>query len=513
MSIESLQHYFQRELPLKIADNYKAVVHSLDRIPTSIFLIIIIILVASTIWAVRRYKRIERKEELKNSYFREISGMNSMQDIFHALNAFFRKIEPDVTTVGVYLKDKNGYRLANEDASGQDRNAQTSQSWGESKKPDEDGVSLEKHIFSPEKYTTRGRFHIYTFVPESGNSAVRLVAYNPISIEGMKAELYYLTAFLENLMKREEVSKELVKAKLTEDSNAVFSAFLSNREDYFHLVATIIITAYHLDTMRIIFPDRETVLGSTVFDPDGGKLLYVRNTEMKVQIYRNNGITQDDVVNIGKFLDLVSATLAMYSSEAHTTNYVSFLEAAIDAFEINDKFDRYHSEMVRAAALSIGMALNYDDKQLQTLLYASKFHDIGMMGHLYDIASKSIAITEKERSRIKYHPVIGYTMTKPLDSVYPISTTILHHHEFLDSSGYPDGIPSDSISDDAKILAFCEVLIGIVSDRPHRKGKSYDAAVKEIETLVPRKLDSTVFKAFMENRDSLFMELDKLKRA
>jgi HD-GYP domain-containing protein (c-di-GMP phosphodiesterase class II) len=436
-----------------------------------------------------------------------------MQDIFHALNAFFRKIEPDITTIGVYLKDKNGYRLANEDASGQDRTDQTvPKGWAQSNKPDEDGVSLEKHIFSTEAYIKRGRFHVYTFVPESGNSAVRLVAYNPIAIEGMKAELYYLTAFLENLMKREEVSKELVKAKLAEDSSAVFTAFLSNREDYFHLVATIIISAYHIDTMRIIFPDKETVLGSTDFKPDEGKLLYVRNTDMKVQIYRKTGITQDDVVNIGKFLDLISATLAMYSSESHTTNYVSFLEAAIDAFENNDKFDRLHSEKVRAVASSIGTSLNYDEKRLQTLLYACKFHDIGMMGNLYDIASKNIAITEKERSRIKYHPVIGYTMTKPLDSTYPISNTILHHHEFLDATGYPDAISSESISDDAKILAFCEVLIGIVSDRAHRQGKPYDVAVKEIETMVPNKLDSKVFKAFMEKRESIFIELDKLKQ-
>jgi HD-GYP domain-containing protein (c-di-GMP phosphodiesterase class II) len=498
MSIENIQYFLQRQLPGKITGVYHDLVYGFNRIPTSYYIIIIVVLGAFTAWTLMRQLRIARRETIKESYFRGISGMTSMQEMFQALNAFFRKIEPDIMTVGVYLKDKNGYRLANEDVS------------DSGKKPAEDGSSLEKQIFSSNKHIKRGRFHVYTFIPENGKSAVRIVAYNTISMEGMKAELYYLTAFLENLMKGEEASKELMRAKLVESSSTVFTSFLSNREDYFRLVATIIINAYRIDTMRIIFPDRETVLGSKDYQPDNGKLFYVRNTDIKVHVYRKTGILQEDIVNIGRFLDLISATLAMYSSETHITNYISFLEAAIDAFENSDKFDRNHSEKLRAVALSIGTALNYNDKRMQTLLYACKFHDIGMMGHLYDFASKDITITEKERSRIKYHPVIGYTMTKPLDSAYPISTTILQHHEFLDSTGYPDGLSSESISEDARILVFCEVLIGIISDRPHRKGKSQEAAVKEIETLVPKKLDNKVFEAFMENRESIFSELDKL---
>ncbi|MEI6206168.1 MAG: HD domain-containing phosphohydrolase [Desulfuromonadales bacterium] len=498
MNLESIQYFFQKQLPGIIIDAYYVLVYYIDRIPASTFIVIILVLCAFTAWALMRQLRIMRSETIKNSYFKEISGMTSMQEMFQALNAYFRKIEPDIMTVGVYLKDKKGYKLANEDVS------------GPSKKPAEDGSSLEKQIFSSNKYMKRGRFHIYTFIPEQGKSAVRIVAYNSISIAAMQAELYYLTAFFENLMKGEEASKELIKAKLVESSSAVFTSFLSNREDYFRLVATIIITAYRIDTMRIIFPDRETVLGSMDFQPDDGKLFYVRNTDIKVHIHRKTGILQEDVVNIGRFLDLISATLAMYSSETHITNYIAFLEAAIDAFENSDKFDLHHSEKLRVVALSIGKALNYDNKRLQTLMYACKFHDIGMMGHLYDIASQNIAITEKERSRIKYHPVIGYTMTKPLDSAYPISSIILQHHEFLDSTGYPDGLPAESISEDARILAFSEVLIGAVSDRPHRQGKSKEAAVQEIETLVPNKLDSKVFEAFIENKDTIFEELAKL---
>jgi HD-GYP domain-containing protein (c-di-GMP phosphodiesterase class II) len=207
---------------------------------------------------------------------------------------------------------------------------------------------------------------------------------------------------------------------------------------------------------------------------------------------------------------MISATLAMYSSEAHITNYISFLEAAMSVYEEHEARDPGHSGKVGVVAHAICTALNLEEHRRTSLSYACKFHDIGMMGALCDIAAKDSIISEKEHSRIKYHSIIGYTITKPLDSVYPISSTILHHHEFLDETGYPEGVSTECISLDAKILAFSEVLIGMLSDRPHRKGRSYEDSIRELKTMVPHKLDREVFDAFLAKSDEIREALQKV---
>ena len=47
------------------------------------------------------------------------------------------------------------------------------------------------------------------------------------------------------------------------------------------------------------------------------------------------------------------------------------------------------------------------------------------------------------------HPVIGYELLKPLPDIGPeILDGVRHHHrEYLDGSGYPDGLTAPEISD------------------------------------------------------------------
>jgi HD-GYP domain-containing protein (c-di-GMP phosphodiesterase class II) len=415
-----------------------------------------------------------------------------------ALSNFFRKMEPEIASLGIYIREGKGFRLA------------SAGSYGNDGKTDENGASLEKYIFPEKEHETRGRFHIYTFMPENIRSAVRIVAYNAIPIEEIKPELYYLSAFIENLAQTDAVRTDLVKTKLVEKSKSIFTSFLFNHRDYFQLVATIILKGYHLDAVLIRLPDDDLMIGDRKNLPGTGKTLYVRNTDVKVEIFRHSGITQDDILNTGKFLDLISATIAMNSSKSHIANYINFLETAIDVFEKSDIFYRGHSERVRTVAMEIGASLGFDEKRLKALSYACKFHDIGMMGEIYEITSRTINLSEKEHAKIKYHPIIGYTITIPLDSAYPISTTILQHHELLDKSGYPNGVSSEEITLDAKILAFSEIFIGMMSDRPHRPGRSFDEAVRATETFLPDKLDNAVYMEFMKKREEIEGSLRRL---
>lgn len=493
MSIESLRHFLLEILPGKILALPSAANRTLQQVPPGLFLCAIALLALGCGWLYRDRLRFSRRERARGAYFQGLAGTPSLQEAVHALTSFFQQIEPDIQRLGVYVRDGASFRLAG--AAGEGQAA-----------PD-----LEKSIQVKEGYQLQGRFHVHTFCPPNARVAVRIVAFNRIETQRIFAELYCISALLENLSKSDGAQSDLVRSRLVDESKSIFNPFLSDRKDYFELVGTILLNAYSLDTLRIISPQGDTVLGAPDFREADGRQLYVRNTDLKFQLFRNSGFTGADVSQIGKFLDLISAVFAMYSSEQHIANYISFLDAAIGVYENNDPFEARHSQKVAAVALAVAAQLGMDSKGRETLGYACRFHDIGMMGQLSGIASKSGNISEKEHARIKYHPAIGRTITKPLDVQYPVSSIIQQHHEFLDGTGYPGGDCAEAISLEAKILAFSEVLIGMMSARPYRPGRSLENAVLELKTLVPHKLDDGVYQAFTQQREAIAAALRELE--
>src|SRR5699024_9465235 len=63
---------------------------------------------------------------------------------------------------------------------------------------------------------------------------------------------------------------------------------------------------------------------------------------------------------------------------------------------------------------------------------------------------------------------------------YPeeIQKMVLHHHENMDGSGYPDNLSGEKIPLGARIIRVCDVYAALLSDRPYRKGFDQDTAIQ-----------------------------------
>ena len=75
---------------------------------------------------------------------------------------------------------------------------------------------------------------------------------------------------------------------------------------------------------------------------------------------------------------------------------------------------------------------------------------------------------------------MGYDIVKNIAFPWPIADMILHHHERLDGSGYPDGLRGDEIGIGARIIAVADVVEAMASHRPYRPSTGIDAALTEI---------------------------------
>jgi putative nucleotidyltransferase with HDIG domain len=116
--------------------------------------------------------------------------------------------------------------------------------------------------------------------------------------------------------------------------------------------------------------------------------------------------------------------------------------------------------------LSLGLAT----RDLERLYSAAIFHDIGKAKIPLAILDKPARLDAEERALIETHTTAGYELLKRNAGISPeILDAVRHHHEFLDGSGYPDGLCGDSISDIVRILTISDIFSALIEHRPYRQ--------------------------------------------
>ena len=76
-----------------------------------------------------------------------------------------------------------------------------------------------------------------------------------------------------------------------------------------------------------------------------------------------------------------------------------------------------------------------------------------------------------------------------------ILDVVRHHHEFLDGTGYPDGLRTEEISDIVRLTTIVDIYAALVESRPYRVPFTHAKAFATMEKM-EGKLDVHLLHAF-----------------
>lgn len=113
-------------------------------------------------------------------------------------------------------------------------------------------------------------------------------------------------------------------------------------------------------------------------------------------------------------------------------------------------------------------------------------------------------LTVAERNLIEKHVEVGKNILNKipfLEKLKRVPEFVYMHHEFLDGSGYPEGLSGDQIPLAVRILTFVDIFEALIaSDRPYRQALSIEKALDILGEMVRvGKLDDRIFKLFKKN--------------
>jgi HD-GYP domain-containing protein (c-di-GMP phosphodiesterase class II) len=97
---------------------------------------------------------------------------------------------------------------------------------------------------------------------------------------------------------------------------------------------------------------------------------------------------------------------------------------------------------------------------------------------------------------MKQHPLFGLDAIKDVPGLpADIGDTVVHHHEYLDGSGYPHGLKGGEIPDLARTLTIADIFAALIERRSYKPPLSGEKAYDVLLDMGP-KLDKDLVREF-----------------
>lgn len=158
-----------------------------------------------------------------------------------------------------------------------------------------------------------------------------------------------------------------------------------------------------------------------------------------------------------------------------------------------DTVREHHESTFQHCLLVAGVAATYAAKNNLSsyaaiaLVNAALLHDVGKATVPQQVLDKPGKLTESEFALIKGHPRAGYDYLKShAELPDAVLDAVLHHHEALDGSGYPDNLRGEQIQPLTRILTVCDIFAAIVERRPYQSAQPPSSAIMALVDMALR---------------------------
>lgn len=175
----------------------------------------------------------------------------------------------------------------------------------------------------------------------------------------------------------------------------------------------------------------------------------------------------------------------------------------VDIVRRYDDATYQHCLLVAGLTAAFAAQLGLTAGKQRMLVQAALLHDIGKARVPLETLNKAGPLTLAEQAQMRRHPADGYFMLTGQGGLEPgVLDIVLHHHEMLDGSGYPEGLRRERIADVVRIVTICDIQAALIERRSYRKPMAAEDAYGLLLAM-GGKLDPTLVAAFRDIVDAM----------
>jgi diguanylate cyclase (GGDEF)-like protein len=157
-----------------------------------------------------------------------------------------------------------------------------------------------------------------------------------------------------------------------------------------------------------------------------------------------------------------------------------------------------HAGEVADLSARLARSLGMPARAVLTCRLAGWLHDVGMACLPDAILRETGPLTPDARALMQQHAVAGEEVVRRVGGLELASTTVRHHHERWDGTGYPDRLAGEDIPLEARIVAAADAYASMTGERAHRPARTEGEAFVELLDCAGTQLDPRVVDALLE---------------
>ncbi|NVK37660.1 MAG: HD domain-containing protein [Gammaproteobacteria bacterium] len=182
------------------------------------------------------------------------------------------------------------------------------------------------------------------------------------------------------------------------------------------------------------------------------------------------GILQKLAPEVSPAEDLEELQNKLYFTEQEINEEVAFFLQLSLLVDQRSPYGPGRTERMFELALNMNQFAGnpIDSHQLQTALY---LHDLAMAFFPKGMANKASSLSHRDWEWVKGHVHLVHQLISGFEVWGTASEIILHHHERIDGSGYPNGLKEHEICEGAKLLAIVDTFEAITQTRAYQQNQ------------------------------------------
>jgi hypothetical protein len=211
---------------------------------------------------------------------------------------------------------------------------------------------------------------------------------------------------------------------------------------------------------------------------------YVRRTEHAVR----------ELKRLNAQLTQANRSISYANRTIHQTNEDLLITLA-QIIDARDPSVSNHSAGVAWYATRIAAGLGLADVQVEEIRQASLLHDIGKIAIAEHILHKPGKLTADEYREVQRHAAMGGDLLTSSSLLRHLAPLVRSHHERWDGLGYPDGLCTDETPLGARIIAVCDTIETMETDRSYQPALPRAEIVAELRRSSGNRFDPAVVDA------------------
>jgi diguanylate cyclase (GGDEF)-like protein len=245
---------------------------------------------------------------------------------------------------------------------------------------------------------------------------------------------------------------------------------------------------------------RDLRLAQITHDADAA--LYVAKSLGRDQVYAFREVDEERVVNRAPVSVDARRTAASVGAAAATAAE----RELITLLSTRPGWAGQPSNFIADLATGLARGVGLPDGEVARIQTASILHDVGKIAIPESLLSKRAALTDEEWRTIREHPKTGQMVLEQAGALRDAAVIALHHHEWFNGRGYPNGLAAHDIPIGARIVAIADSYDAMTTWRPYKGPRSTDDALSELRRCAGSQFDPDLVEAFIALFESTLLK-------